>query len=53
MTLQRALSGLMGEEARLQWVGERLVGKLVNTENADTLRNFSYRRKKGDRVSVY
>lgn len=53
MTLQRALHGLEGEQATLQQVGEQIVGEIVKTENADTLKNLSYKGKTSVRVSVY
>lgn len=53
MTLPRALHGLAGEQATLQWAGEQIVGEVVKTENADALKNLSYKGKTSDRVSVY
>lgn len=34
-------------------VVERMVDKLVNAENADILRNLSYRGNQGDMVNAY
>lgn len=53
VTLQRALRGLAGEQATLQWAGEQIIGEVIKTESADALKNLSYKGKTSDRVSVY
>lgn len=52
VALWGALSGLVGEKTRLQWVGEQLGGELENPGNVETLKNLNYKGKKRDRVSI-